>query len=152
MLLAYRLVRLIETHSEQLAAALHDKLLRSQQCHDFSHVPPEEFRQRVSEIYHNLGEWLLGKTESEVERRYREIGHRRAQQGVPLSQVIWALALTKENLMEFLGRETIEDQPAELFGELEILQLLEQFFDRATYYAALGYEHAAVAKAAVSRK
>jgi hypothetical protein len=27
-----------------------------------------------------------------------------------------------------------------VFGELEMLQLLEQFFDRAIYYAALGYE------------
>jgi hypothetical protein len=28
----------------------------------------------------------------------------------------------------------------EVFGELEMLQLLEQFFDRAIYYASVGYE------------
>jgi hypothetical protein len=28
----------------------------------------------------------------------------------------------------------------EVFGELEMLQLLDQFFDRAIFYAAVGYE------------
>ena len=43
--------------------------------------------------------------------------------------------------VEFLRSEVAEEQLAEILGELEILQLLEQFFDRAMYYAALGYEH-----------
>ena len=30
----------------------------------------------------------------------------------------------------------------DLYGELEVLQLLNQFFDRAIYYAILGYEEA----------
>ncbi len=148
MMLAYRLVRLIETHSEQLASGLLKKLESCEKCKDFSRVPPEEFKRRVVEIYQHLGEWLLGKAERDIERRYREIGQRRAHQGVPLSQLIWAIGLTKENLVEFLQRETSDLQPVEVLGELEILQLLEQFFDRAVYYSALGYEQARVARAA----
>jgi hypothetical protein len=34
------------------------------------------------------------------------------------------------------------DRPVEVFGELEMLQLLDHFFDRAIYYAAVGYEKA----------
>jgi hypothetical protein len=34
-----------------------------------------------------------------------------------------------------------------VFGELELLRLLDQFFDRAVYYATEGYEQA-TAKAA----
>jgi hypothetical protein len=36
------------------------------------------------------------------------------------------------------------ERPAEVFGELEMLQLLDQFFDRAIFYASLGYEQARV--------
>ncbi len=61
MLLAYRLVRLIEIHSELLASSLLRKLQASDKCKDFCNVPPEEFRQRVYEIYQHLGEWLLSK-------------------------------------------------------------------------------------------
>jgi hypothetical protein len=148
MMLAYRLVRLIETHSEQLAGSLFHKLQDSDKTTDFRKVPPDEFRQRVCEVYQHLGEWLLGKTEADIERRYREIGRRRAAQGVPLSQLIWAIALTKENLLQFLNRETAGEKPIEILGELEILELLEQFFDRAIYYAALGYERSRAAHAA----
>ncbi len=141
-MLAYRLVRLIETHSDQLALGLMQKLQTCDKTREFSKVPQEEFRQRVHEIYRNLGEWLLGKSEAEVERRYTEIGRRRQAQEVPLSQLIEAIVLTKEHLFEFLKHNAVVDQPVEVFGELELLQLLDQFFDRAIYYAAAGYEHA----------
>jgi hypothetical protein len=34
------------------------------------------------------------------------------------------------------------ERPTEVFGELEMLQLLDQFFDRAIFYASDGYEKA----------
>jgi len=54
--------------------------------------------------------------------------------------VIWVIVLTKENLWEFIKKESVLERPVEVFGELEMLQLLEQFFDRAIYYASVGYE------------
>lgn len=145
MMLAYRLVRLIETHSEALAQSLLGKVQNSEFIQAYSKVPAEELRERVYEIYRHLGAWLLGKTEVDIEQRYNQIGGRRYQQGVPLSELIWVIALTKENLWEFLKKETVLDRPVEVFSEMEMLQLLEQFFDRATYYAAQGYERACVA-------
>ncbi len=147
MMLAYRLVRLIETHSERLAEGLEARLRACDKCKDFSRVPHEEFRQRAYEVYHNLGEWLLGKKEEDIARRYTEIGARRYGQGVPLSQLIFAILLVREHLWEYLKNEATLEQPVEVFGELEMLQLLEQFFDRAIYYAAVGYERAQAAEA-----
>ncbi len=148
MMLAYRLVRLIETHSEQLALGLMQKLRASDKTRDYDKVPPEELRQRVYGIYHNLGEWLLGKSETEIERRYTEIGITRHAQGVPLSQLIYAITLTKEHLFDYMKHNAALDKPVDILGELELLQLLDQFFDLAQYYAALGYERARAACAA----
>lgn len=144
MMLAYRLVKLIEVHSEGLAEALRERIERSDRCADYKNVPADELTQVVHEMYRNLGEWLLGKTEADIEHRYSAIGAKRAQQNVPLSQVIWVIAEVKENLWEYLKRQDVLERPAEIFGELEMLQLLEQFFDRAMYYAALGYERSSV--------
>ncbi len=152
MLLTYRLVKLIETHSDELSAGVFQKLQQSPKTTAFCKVPAEEFKQRVFEIYHCLGEWLLGKSEADVERRYVEIGARRREQGVPMSQVICAINMTKQHLLEFLAARPVTDNTSEVFGELEVLQLLEQFFDRANYYAAIGYEgsHAPIAAKAGS--
>ncbi len=147
MMLAYRLVRLIETHSDALASSLLYKVQHSEFARGYHHVPAGELRQRVYEIYRHLGDWLLGKKEFDIERRYLEIGARRFHQGVPLSQIAWTIMLTKDNLWEFLKQETMPDRPVEIFGELELLQLLERFFDHAIYYAAVGYERAAAADA-----
>jgi hypothetical protein len=143
MILTYRLVRLIETHSDALAASLLQKVQKSDQTDAYCKVPLEELKERVRDIYLHLGEWLLGKSDADIERRYTLIGVRRAQQGVPLCQLIWAIVLTKNNLWEFILDESAPDRPVEIFGKQELLQLLNHFFDCAIHAAAIGYEWAA---------
>ena len=142
MLLAYRLVRLIETHSDQLAKTLLRRVQQSELTQAYGNVPAEELKQRVREIYLHLGEWLLTRSALDIDTRYAEIGARRARQRIPLSQVIWAIILTKETLWGFVQDEAVLDRPLEIFGELALLQSLERFFDRATHAAAVGYERA----------
>ena len=80
MMLAYRLLRLVENHSEALAAGLLEKTQNSPLLPGYRNVPPGELEQRVYEIYRHLADWLLGKTELDVEKRYTEIGAKRARQ------------------------------------------------------------------------
>jgi len=140
--LGCRMVRLIETHSDQLALGVLDCVENSERCQDFVRkVPPEELRQRVQEIYYHLGEWLTQKTERDIELRYTAIGERRAAQGVSLSQLMFAIVATKEHLWQYVAKEVLADpRPVELFQEVELAQVVEQFFDCAIYYAAIGYE------------
>ena len=139
-MLAIRLVRLIEAHSEQLSHELSEKVWNSPRCSDLRKVPAAELEARTREIYRNLSDWLMGKTEADVERRYTELGETRAQQGVAYSHFVWAVTATKEHMCTFIQREGLSDSAMELHGELELLHLLDQFFDRALYYAAVGYE------------
>ena len=140
MMFSYRLVRLIETHADTLAAGLEKKVMYSSNVSCFRTIPAHELRERVYEIYRHLGDWLLGKNQVDIEQRYREIGARRAVQKIPLPEVIQVIVLTKENLWDFLKSETVADRAVEIMGELELLQMLEQFFDRAIYFAAVGYQ------------
>jgi hypothetical protein len=148
--LGCRMVRLIETHSEPLARGVVELVNKSARCQDFLlKVPPQELQRYVQEIYQHLGEWLTRKTERDIELRYTAIGERRAEQGVSLSQLMFAIVATKEHLWGYVAREVLDDpRPVELFQEVELAELVEQFFDRAIYYAAIGYErcHAAQEK------
>jgi len=145
--LGSRMVRLIESQSEPLARGVVELVEKSERCQDFLvKVPPQELQQRVQEIYQHLGEWLTRKTERDVELRYMTIGERRAEQGVSLSQLMFAIVATKEHLWGYVAREVLANpRPVELLQEVELAELVEQFFDRAIYYAAIGYEqyHAA---------
>ena len=64
MMLAYRLVRLIENHSEALASGLLKKLQGSEAAASYQNVPPEELKQSVFEIYRHLGTGCSAKASS----------------------------------------------------------------------------------------
>jgi hypothetical protein len=147
-MIALRLVHLIETHSEELAEGLTQKLLSSERTSDLRRVPTHELHHRCHEIYRNLSDWLLNKTEHDIEAVYKALGARRASQGVSIASLTWAILLTKEHLWTFLEWEGVHGGLHNLFGELELLRLLDQFFDRAVYYAAEGYEEATATRAA----
>jgi hypothetical protein len=142
MMTLYRLVRLIETHSNELASCLLNRVRSSEATPDYYVVSDEDLKERVYGIYRHLGDWLITRDEVDLEQRYEKIGARRAKQEVPFSQVAWAIVLTKDNLWEFLKLHSEMDRPVEVFGELEMLQMLDMFFDRAIYFAAVGYEKA----------
>jgi len=137
---AIRLVQLIETHADKLSEALIHKLKNSDECSALlSKVPAHELKHRTYEIYRHLSEWLVSKTLSDVEERYVGLGVRRARQGVPFSQVMFAVQTTKHVLWDYLLLEGLLE-PEDLIGEMELVRNLGQFFDRALYYTAIGYE------------
>jgi hypothetical protein len=142
MLLAYRLVKLIETHSDGLARSLERRYRECGKCSAYSNVPSRELTGKVYDVYRHLGDWLLGKTEADIEQRYLEVGAQRAAQGVPVSQVVWMICLVRENMWDYLKNHAAVERPAEIFSELELLEMLDQFFHLAIYYAALGHERA----------
>lgn len=139
-MIALRLVHLIENHSDSLVQGLLQKLELSPRTQDFSRVPQQELQDRLQELLTHLGEWLLHKKDADIESRYRAIGARRAAQQVSLSDFYWAIVMTKEHIWEFLQRQGFLQSPVEIYGELELLRLLDQFFDRALYYVTEGYE------------
>jgi hypothetical protein len=137
-----RLVRLIEKHSEELASGLTAKLRVSDRTSDFRRISAEELQNTTSALYHNLGEWLLKKTEKDIEAHFVSIAKRRTADGIRLQQFVWALVLSRNHLYRFLLGTAFADSIFELYSELELQQLLNQFFERAIYYSVAAYEEA----------
>jgi hypothetical protein len=138
-MLGLRLMRLIERHSEELATGLTEKLQVTERTSDFRNIPSGELELAAAEIYGNLGEWLLQKTEDDIEGRFRAIAARRAAEGIGVHQFVWALIISRNHLWQFLQEQAFADSIVALYGELELHQMLNQFFDRALYYGVLEY-------------
>jgi hypothetical protein len=151
-LLAHRLMKVIEKHADSLAEALEAKIASSERCADYARVSGDELKTLVGGIYGQLGQWLGSKTEEDIERRYTMIGTRRAEQGVPVSQLLWCIVLVKENLWSYLKNMDALENTSEIFGELELMQMVDQFFDRAMYFAVRGHERVRAARLAEMNK
>jgi len=140
---AFKLIQLIETRAEPLSHGLMRRIKNDDRCAElFRRVPPDELRRRSHEIYFNLNDWLRNKTTSEIEDAYIGLGMRRAKQGVPYTDLLWAVSATKEHLWEFMETEGIFTEPVDMLGSLDLLHSLDRFFDRILYYAAVGYKNA----------
>ena len=142
-MLATRLVQLIEAHSAPLSEQLLKKFPTTPQCSDLNKVPSSELKQRSYQIYRNLSDFLQTATAKDVEERYVHLGVSRHHQGVSLAHLVYALTMTKEHLLSYLEQQQFyADNSLALIGHLEFNRMLNQFFDRAIYWAVVGYERA----------
>lgn len=139
-MVALRLVRLIETHSEVIASSLVDKIRSSEKTTDMQKLSETELLTGLRELLSHLSEWLLTKTSAEVESRYHVRGRRLAGEGIALAHCCWSLIMTKEYLWDFLQKQGSFLSPVELYGEMELLCLLNQFFDHAICYTIEAYD------------
>ena len=103
----------------------------------------EVIHDRAYHVYKDLGLWLNSKAEEDIEASYTELGKEREAEGIPISQVVLALTLTKYHLRDYIRAAGLVDSAMDLYQALELQRVLGQFFDKAIYYTVGAYERAA---------
>jgi len=141
-MLALKMVRLIEAHAEALVERLVQRIRNSDHVTIYKSLPDEDLKEMSFEVYRHLGAWLMEKPEAEVERFFSYKAIRRADQGIPLSDLVWVLMITKENLFRYIQANVEVQHAYELFGELEMITAIDQFFDKAIFFVTVAYEKA----------
>ena len=160
-MLANRLIQLIENHSESLAQEALRDMLTNENTISLRKVPKAELKPRIASLYENLGKWIAGPNEDDVRQEYEDWGRTRFRQDIPISEIIYALILTKKHLRKFIREHGLVDfagdhvtpdelLPVELYSIQELNYLVGDFFDRALYHLLRGFEAAAAAHLAVA--
>jgi hypothetical protein len=137
------LIRIIESHAEELTRGAVKKLQNSPRTRSYHGLRHDELYRRVYEVYHDLGSWLGEKTDRAVRTWYSELGEKRFQEGIPLGEVLWGLVLIKYHLRDYIGTSGLADSAIELYRQQELDRLIGQFFDRAVCYTADAYQREA---------
>jgi len=140
VVIALRLVRLIESHSDSVSRNLVLKFRASNRTAEMRKITETELLGGMHELLLHLSDWLLMKTDADIEKHYRAVGASLRSRNIALADACWAITMTKQYLWEFLQKQGFLRSPVELYGEMELLCLLDQFFDRALCYTAEGYE------------
>ena len=141
-MLSTRLVKLIESHAEELASGLVAHLKTHPRTASYRRFSDAELRARAYAIYHNLGAWLAEKSEEAIRKEWEQLGRRRCADGVPFSEVIYALVVVKNHLLDYIQTAAEHGTSLEVFGELELVMQVVRFFDHTAYFTAVGYEEA----------
>jgi hypothetical protein len=139
-MISSKLVKLIEEHAEQLTQEFLNDVTTNPKTSSYHDVSTDEIHNRTYDVYKNLSDWLMDKTEKDVEQKYLSLGRRRRKEDTPLSQLVYALSLTKSHLISYVKRSGLADTALEFYQELELFHMVTQFYDRAIYYTICGYE------------
>ncbi len=141
-MLSTRLIQMIEAHAEQLTQGLIQQLKSNPRTASYKRFSDTEIHNRTYTVYKNLGAWTVGKPEGEIRRTYEELGLDRFEESIPLHEVIYALILTKKHLLDYVRTQGLGGTALEIYGEQELANKIDQFYDSAIYYTAVGYERA----------
>lgn len=137
--LSDRLIKIIESNAEELTKGTVKKLQENRRTISYHALSHEELYSRIYRVYHDLGHWLWENSNETVESWYRKLGEQRRQERIPLVEVLWALVLTKDRLVDYLETCGPADTLFELYRQQEFDRIIGHFFDRAMCYTAEGY-------------
>jgi hypothetical protein len=139
-MLPIKLVKMIEEHAEQITQGLLKDIQTNPKTSAYQKFSVEEMHTRAYNVYKNLGEWLIDTTGEKAQEKYLALGKQRFEEKIPVSQVIFALVLTKNHLFKYVKMLGLVDTALELHRELELFGSVTEFFDKAIYYTVRGYE------------
>jgi hypothetical protein len=153
-MISAKLIELIQVHAQHLATDVVQDLSTNPRTPAFRQVPAEDLMQRAFRIYHHLGDWIGDPGSASVRTEFEEWGATRFGQGIPLSQVVYAVILLKAHLRRYVRDHGLVDAafprveaeyilPMHLHSLQELTEQVSNFFDEALIHLAQGYERAA---------
>jgi hypothetical protein len=156
-MLGARVLQLIQAHAGPLTRDVVKDLLTNERTSTFRRLDPADVETRIAALFYNLVKWVGDADENAVRAEYEEMGRVRFREGVRLSELVYALLISKHHLRRSIREHGLEDfagdrvasqelLPVELYSIQEINYQVGEFFDRALYHLARGYESEAATR------
>jgi len=153
-MISAKLVELIEIHASRLTKDVTEDLATNPRTPGFRTVSRQELEQRIFQIFDHLGNWIGDTTSARVAIEFSEWGSRRADQGIPISEIVYAIIVLKQHLRRYIRDNGLVDAafpridgdyvlPMHLHSLQDLNARVGEFFDEALYHLARGYEHQA---------
>ena len=140
MILAGRLVSLIEKNSDTIAERWAKEVMTLPYTRSYWNEDPEELRERAASVCRRIGYFLDRRMPREkLASFYKRMGKARREAGYKVEEVVMALFLLKRQIWLFIMQEGLLSSNLELYQALELNNRVVLYFDRAAYYVAQAY-------------
>ncbi len=151
MILASKLVKIIEKNSDIIADRWVEEVLTLPYTRSYWSDDPEELHERAASVCRRMG-YFLGRRlpKEKLASFYRQTGKARRQSGYPVEEVVMALLLLKRHIWLFVLQEGLLTTNLELYQALELNNRVVLYFDRAIYFVTRAYSEADAEEAAES--
>ncbi|MDQ7817498.1 MAG: histidine kinase N-terminal domain-containing protein [Melioribacteraceae bacterium] len=148
-----KIISFIEANITNLARTYSEQLIKPEHMITYQKLEASKIIAREEIVYGNLVNWLKsGASNDEAEKLFEKIGAERFNQGFPLTELNYALFITKKVLWNAVG------QKKELFGPLvfdelfKCMTVVNNYFDLGNFYMIRGYVNELFRKLDISDK
>ena len=136
-----KLVKLIEDNQTELTRRSVKELRERSETKEYLSIPEDLLIERVGDVYSRLIGWLnKERRAADIPKYYNDLGKRRFQEGLPVSEVILAFMLLKRHLWLFVSEKNFFDSTYQLYQALELNNKVVLFFDKIIHFAVTGYQ------------
>ncbi|MEC9487733.1 MAG: hypothetical protein UMU76_09625 [Prosthecochloris sp.] len=145
MLLVNRFIRLIEDHAESLSLKWVDEVRSNPLTEGYTKYSRQELHDIVFSRFRKLGEWVEQHEgpEHDIARNFREIGKERCGAGIRSSEMVYSFMIERDMLLRYVQDEGVITEGIDLNRALQFTERLNFFYDKAIYFALVGYEQVA---------
>jgi hypothetical protein len=154
-MISAKVIELIENHAPRLSENITEELMSSDRTPAFRNVKRQDLETRIFELLQHLGDWIGDPRGARVGAEFEDWGRRRFGQGIPLSEIVYAVIILKRQLRRYIRDHGLIDTwfprvegdyvlPMHLQSLQDLNYAVGTFFDEALYHLARGYESATV--------
>ena len=116
----HSLITLVESHADDLTRDLVNDVMSNPRTTFLHNLSREELQKAGMAVYTNLGRWLADPKEEALEHEFAAVAKRRHGEGVPASELVYAIVLVKQHLLEYVNRNQLVDSIVDLYQREEL--------------------------------
>ena len=135
-------IRLVEDHAEDLTKQWISEIKNCPATKSYRDMPDELLWNRIYDLYKRLHVWILQNDpgDAKTAEHYLKLGRERANERVPLSEITYALILSRVVLWRYIINQGVISNSFDLQQAFEFFQKVNNFFDKAIYLVCIGHE------------
>ena len=141
-MLSSKLIRMIESHTEQITAEAIQRVRHDPELSHLKTVSDSELRAGARHILKHLGDWLAESDDRQVASCYQGLGKQRYEESIPLDEIVRNYQNLKDLIVSYVRNQGVRETTLEIYAEEELEHLLSRFFDKVIYQVVRGYEGA----------
>lgn len=148
-----KIISFVESNIKNLARTYSEQLIKPEHMITYQKLDPLKIIAREELLYTNFVEWLKsGASNDEAEKLFEKIGAERYNEGFPLTELNFALIITKKVLWNAISQREDLFKDVTYNDFVECVTVINNYFDLGNFYMTRGYVHELFGKLDLSDK
>ncbi|MBK7105725.1 MAG: hypothetical protein IPH62_10615 [Ignavibacteriae bacterium] len=147
------LIAIVESHLEDLTKTWVQEVKKSEYLSTYQKLSDDEIFSRGRVLFSNLQSWLMkGASNYDAAIYFKRIGEERINEGMPLTEVFYALHLEKKVLWSFVAWKDEISGILKAVDAIEFMTVINNYFDLGNFYIIKGYNEQLFSKLTETKK